>query len=241
MITYQGQRYAIDYVGNVEIEEIAGASLAVDAWGLDQCTRKYKGALTKLSAFLATLRRDRFKPDPHYPALTLAQYVATENGPWAEVDVTYKGTFDGNLPQPPPPDSGVSVESVSLSLLTNDGPSSDSPTVQLTYYAPTTTWRYVARRRPVAPQFLGKLEGAKEIKFLTRRGAYGNLQLFSGGNLEDQVSVDSGNLGDYNGIALSVTKGPIVRPAGIYFECEETVQRLIYPLELAQIRWKLTL
>lgn len=249
MITYQGQRYDVTYVGDVEIREVAGATLSVDAWGLDQCVRKYKGALTKLPAFIAGLRRSRIVADPQYRGLTLASYNATENGPWAEIDVTCKGTFDGNLPAPLPSASSLSPETVTLGQAVDSAAqssggaadSADAPTVQLAYLAPSTTWRYIARKRPTAPQFRGALEGSQEIQIISRRGGYGKLNIFAGGNLGDPIDVEGRQVGDYNGVAMTVTKSFSVAPAGIFFECEETNQRTIFPLDLAQIHWNLTL
>jgi hypothetical protein len=240
MITLNGQRYDITFVGNCDIEEVPGASLGIDAYGLDTLTRKYKGRVDRLAAFLKANRRDRKRPDATYQGLTFASMNFTESGPWAEGEMTFKGTHDGSMPDPLPPTTSLSPETVTLSQY-DGAESADFPTVEITYLAPVTTWRYVTRKRPTVPQRRGQLAGSQEIQYISRRGGAGDLSIFAGGNLGTPLDIDTKQAGQYNGVAMTVTKAFNVTPAGIYFECEESNMRTIFPFDLANINWTVSL
>ena len=239
--------------------EQPGAQLSIDAWGLDTITRKYRGKEANVPDFIASIRKNRNKPDYLYPALTLTNYTINHGRAWAEVDITYKGTFDGKLPDPVY-SGGVSTLNVQLELQDTGlrnlaiayGIQYTAPTTQLTYKAPFVNVRYVLREPPKKAMFeddLNKLDPV--ISVVNQTGARGGIEIVPLGQPRVQnIPIIAGlptptalppkeNL--FNGIANVVTEGPSYTQEGKFYLCEEKNQLTIMPFDFAALLWNLNL
>jgi len=240
-------------------EEQPGAQLTIDAWGMDSITRKYRGKTAYAQAFIDTLRKNRGKPDPFFKALTLGNYVLTSGRAWTDVDVTYKGTFDGKLPDPIF-SGGVSTLNVQLEyedhtarqLLEAQNITYTAPTTELTYKATFVTIRYVTRKIPAVAQYPEELNGvAPVVSIVNQTGGKGGIALVPLaqprianvpiiGNIPDPVALPAkDNL--FNGITNIVNEGPNWTQEGQYYLCEEKNQVTIMPFSFAALRWNILL
>jgi len=236
--------------------EQPGAQLAIDAWGLDTITRKYSGKVANVPDFIASLRRSRDKPDYLYPALTLTNYTINHGRAWAEVDITYKGAFDGKLPDPVY-SGGSSTLNVQLEWQDNVlkqlaaafQREYTAPTTQLTYKAPFVNVRYVTREVPKAPKF-GGLNGADLlVSIVNQTGARGRIEIVPIGQPRVQnVPIIAGlptptalppKEHAFNGISNIVTDGPGYTQVGKFYECEERNQLVIMPFDFAALIWSI--
>lgn len=240
-------------------EEQPGAQLTIDAWGLDTITRKYRGKTAYVQNFIDTLRKNRTKPDPYFKALTLTNYVLTNGRAWVDVDVTYKGTFDGKLPDPIF-SGGVTTQSVQLDykdsvteqLTSALGVTYTKPTTELTYKATFVSIRYVTRKIPAVAQYPEELNGVVPVvSIVNQTGGRGGIALVPLaqprianvpiiGNISDPVALPAKeNL--FNGITNIVNEGPNWTQEGQFYLCEEKNQVTIMPFSFAALRWNILL
>lgn len=149
------------YVGNCEFEEIDSSDITKDPWSMDAMTRTYAGRRDKLTAFLATLTKN--KPDDEYRQLFATQWRVRNERAFSYVTLELAGLLDGKLPDPTYHD-GTSRESIQLENLNGEQ-------TEVEYYAPTTTIRYVSRTRPTKRLYGGRLQRTKDaFQILGRRG-----------------------------------------------------------------------
>lgn len=237
MITINGALYDVTYVGNCEIEEMPNSpALDIDPWGMDQCTRTYKGRITGLAQFLGVLAKNRKRPDPDFPALTLANYQGRNAGNgFCEVSVVYKGLFTNALPDPVI-SGGVEEKTVTLPfILGDDAANSDArggTQIELTYEAPFQTFRYITRNQPTQLRFSRRLDAIDKSFEVTRRtGASGSYTILRGYSRGMAGAPLTPSFNEFNGV-LVIRSRPTYQQAGIYWEVTETNTAQIIPYDL---------
>lgn len=227
--------------------EQPGAQLTIDAWGMDSITRKYMGKVANVPDFIATLRKNRNKPDNEFKALTLGNYNINLGRAWAEVDVTYKGTFDGKLPDPIIDGGGMTTQSVQLTYKDSEieGLASalrityTKPSCSFTYKAASATIRYVTRSRPSSASYTLELGGlTSKVEIIKQEGALGAydilpLQQIPQNNADIKAFVPTEKA--FNAITVVVNDGPKYKQEGQYFLCEETNQVTLFPFDFVYI------
>jgi len=227
--------------------EQPGAQLTIDAWGLDSITRKYSGKVANIPDFIATLRKNRNKPDSEYNALTLTNYTISKGRAWAEVDVNYKGTFDGKLPAPIIDGGGMTTQAVQLTykdteieqLTTALNITYTKPSCSFTYKAASATIRYVTRNRPSAAAYAQELGGlTSRVQIISQQGALGPydilpLQPIPQNNADPQVFIPTERA--FNAITVVVNDGPRYKQEGQFFLCEESNQVTLMPFDFVFI------
>ncbi len=234
------------YVGTSAFTEQPGARLTVDAWGMDTLVRKYKGRRDQLATFLAGYAKNRTLADTEYPWLSHQTHSAEIDRAYATVTVEYKGiqgsTASGGIGLPPVRESSYKTQEVQLQYIGDTLGQSTGAVADITYIAPSTKIRYVRRGRPKKQAFKGDLELTEEaITIVARRGFPGSIQLFAGATwrreLKDSGSrpsvITDGAVQAYNGVIEVVTTQFDFKPAGLWYECIETNEARIVPLDLA--------
>lgn len=246
--------------------EQPGAQLTVDAWGLDSITRKWSGKVANIPDFIATLRKNRNLPDAEYNALTLTSYTISKGRAWAEVDINYKGTFDGKLPAPIFTGGGMTTQTVQLDykdtvkeqLSAALGVTYTKPTTTLTYKAPSIGIKYVLRKRPALASYPQELGGVTPtLQIVNQTGARGGIAIvplsqprISNVPVYYGVDPETGEVVAapfpaqeylFNGIANIVNEGPTWTPEGQYYLCEEKNQVVIMPFDFASLLWNINL
>ena len=227
--------------------EQPGAQLTIDAWGLDSITRKWSGKVANIPDFIATLRKNRNLPDAEYNALTLTNYTISKGRAWAEVDINYKGTFDGKLPAPIVDGGGMTTQAVQLTfkdtekeqLATALNITYTPPSCSFTYKAASATIRYVTRKRPNFAAYSQELGGlTSRVQIISQQGALGPydilpLQPIPQNNADPQVFIPTERA--FNAITVIVNDGPRYKQEGQFFLCEESNQVTLMPFDFVFI------
>lgn len=226
-------------VGDDFVEQ-PGATLTVDPWGMDQITRRFTGKQSMLATEVAKYKRDRDKRDPTYKWLFYTSLVATESAPFAEIAVTYKGTYDGKLPEPVVK-SGFRKQSVTLNLAgaTSDEADITATTANLTYYAPYSTYKYITKAKPKAAKYRTKIElTAEALDTVSMSNSHrGDLHYVNGTSLSsgpNRILVYKIQPNKFNAVLELSTSQFDVQPAGRWFEITETTELLLVPSSLAR-------
>lgn len=160
---------AVEYVGNCEWEESADYVLDLDEYGMDTLTRTYQGRRDKLGEFLRSFQIHT--PDYEYPQLTYTSRRVMVGKAFASVTLTFAGLFDDVLP-PVVVEGGFRPQELSIQK------TDSNETLVLSYNAPFTTYKYVARRKPKRQRFPHQLENtALGFHILSRRGSRGAVRI----------------------------------------------------------------
>jgi hypothetical protein len=203
-------------------------------------------------------------PDEEFKALTLTNYTLSLGKAWTDVDITYKGTFDGKLPDPVF-SGGTATLTVQLeresseesTLATALGQSFTAPTCELSYKSQYVSIRYVSRTKPIQARYPAELNGIKPtIQIVDQRGAKGTIAIVPLaqrriGNVPVYIATDiNGNpvtdalppvLGVFNGISNIVNDGPTYTQEGQFYLCEEKNQVTVMPFSFASLLWSINL
>lgn len=237
-ILLNGTSYGGDYVDCAsDFWEVDGATLSVDAWGMDSLTRRFQGRLDKVATELAKYKRERDKRDTVHKWLYVTSVVMTESAPFAQLEVKYKGIYDGKAPAPVPK-SGFRKQSVQLNLAGDTSDEVTATTTSLTYYAPYTTWRYVTNSRPTAAKYRSKIHlTAEALDVVSMTNSHvGELHYVNAGALSGARNRPlriTPVPGKFNAALELSTSQFDVEPAGKWFEVTETTELLLAPPSLS--------
>lgn len=233
------------FVGETAFTLQPGSTLTVDAWGMDTLVRKYRGAPSKLAAFLLPYAKSRTVADSTYPWLSHQGHTVDFDRSYATVTITYKGiqanASMAGIGLEPIRETSLRTQDVQLQYIGDTLGESTGAVADITYVAPSTTIRYVRRGRPRKQTFKGELELTDEaISVVSRRGFPGNIHLVAGLSwgkvMRDNKATwaaPEGTLQAYNGVVEVITTEFSFKPAGLWYECVETNEARIVPLDLA--------
>lgn len=226
-------------VGNDFVEQ-PGATLSVDPWGMDQVTRHFTGKQDMLATEVAKYKRQRNKRDATYGWLFYTSMTATESAPFAEISVTYKGTYDGKVPAPVVK-SGFRKQGVTLNLAgaTSDESDITATTSTITYYSPYTTYKYISKEEPKAAKYRTKIKlTAEALDIVSMSNAHlGDLNFVNGTSLSsgpNRILIYKIQPNKFNAVLELSTSQFEVQPAGRWFEVSETTELLLVPSSLAR-------
>lgn len=213
------------YVGNCEFEEIADFQLGKTAFGMDTITRSFAGRSDKLNAFLRKMSTGT--SDVEYPGFKSRGVSVNRDGPFHRVTVEFIGLYNDVLPEVPP-ESGWRRQSSTFHQQGGTG------VAEVEYAAPFTTYRYIAREKPVAQKFRGQLDllgaawevyqikGAKDVQFFEVQPL---------GRIGGVVSGAQTVTGKYNWVREVVTSIFTPKAAGNYWEVEEQNEGRMLPVD----------
>jgi hypothetical protein len=144
------------YIGDCTWKEIAGADIAKNEFEIDVLTRPFMGPKSAFDSWIRNF--PKYSQDYQYP--TMARTVYRTKGLDAgmmECHLEYKGLIDG-VPPTILPVTDVVLKSCQL---TTDNAADGNIEVQ--YYAPTTTYRYVLAAANSGPLFGSPLYTSLDI------------------------------------------------------------------------------
>lgn len=231
---------SISYVdiGSAYVEQ-PGAMLTVDPWGMDQITRRYTGPQDDIATEVERYKRRRDKRDETYTWMFYTALTAIESAPLGEITITYKGTYDGKVPEPVVK-SGFRKQAVTLNLAGATSDDTTTTTSNITYYAPYSTYRYVTKSRPVATKFRTKIHlTAEALDVVNMSNSHlGDLHVVNGASLsagaENRPLIFRQIPNKFNAVMELSTAQFDVEPAGKWFEVIETNELLLLPAALAR-------
>lgn len=168
-----GRTYNATFVGDCTVDfndPEPGSSLSVPIEGeMDTLTRPYKVRLDHKALVQRQLGRLKGKKkDFEFQSMTLFSWSVTEDGPSAKFTVTFKGCFDGKLPNPKL--TGGTTSGQVLATITGGFLQK-----KIDYLAPTATWRYVTRGIPRGPRFEGQMPNEAKVQYQNGNGGDGDI------------------------------------------------------------------
>jgi hypothetical protein len=212
-----------------------GSRLQVDAWGMDSITRKYKGRLDKVATEVAKYKRDRKKRDSIYQWLYYTDLDVLEGEAFAELSVTYKGLYDGQIPEPVLADSGYRRNTVDLGLAEDIGFTVLGNSSTITYNAPFAKVNFVSETRRRFAQHANMVD-LGQLQIIKQKNAnLALLNIVKGASLNDPAAEPTQNIagivGRYNGTFEVNSAITSQKKVGQWWEGTETHEILIVPME----------
>ena len=199
---------SLSYKGDVSFKEIYGATIQKNEFEVDVLTRTFEGRTSLLSGFLGT--KLKYVPDETYPSMNLTEYTATElEGGMSRVVITYKGLI-GPAPTPTVVDQ-TQLQSVQL---TTNNP--DDGYIDVQYYAPTSTYRYVLASYENSPKYSAVNSTFKMRPFNPRPSDYTGQLQYNKAEIITEFTVEQQGLI----FAYTVTAAKILEPIYALIEVE---------------------
>jgi hypothetical protein len=152
------------------MHEVPGWDLDNDAWGFDVLTRHYEGSLPEFKKWRPGFTRAT--TDAEFPHLycTGVKAVDDEKGGIVKAMVTFKGTLDRD-PRPVFSSKGK-LQSTHIKIR------GGHVSMDVEYYAPVTTIRYVSHVQPKDRKYSNVLlRTSDDFQVINRRGAQGLLKI----------------------------------------------------------------
>lgn len=155
---------AIIYVGNTEFEDVSEPVRSKSEFGADVLTRTVAGRLPLLQGFLDSLRQGQV-----FEGLYLQTWKSGDERCFPRVEMEYRGLLDPTALPDPDGQNDFTQKSVTKSATINNESVAEqikgkplasgetdevSATMEMTFFAPTTRWRYLTNIKPAGPKFL---------------------------------------------------------------------------------------
>lgn len=221
----------VGYGGDTTFDDVMEPRPGKSDWGIDTLQRKMKGRQPLLAAFLATLVQGAtysYNGQLYY----LQTWEPDDDNVFPTVSLNFKGLNSG-IPNPSASDeTGIQTSSMGHTFSpayntgipdANGNSSVTSATIDIEFYSPQTTWRYIRNGRPTFATY-NTIANGREPSIL-RAVITDSLNRRYAGNAP---------VGLVSALTIPVSNkiiGPHADPiyGTPYFECQDVVQRGYWP------------